>query len=205
MPPPLPVVPVEVPWSDPTPGEQRPGLLAGMAEEVRGCTRCPLAKTRNQTVFGVGNPEASVVFVGEGPGAEEDQQGEPFVGAAGRLLDQMLRAIRMQRSEVFIANVVKCRPPGNRTPHMEEMVACQGYLFRQLEIIRPQVIFCLGKVAILCLTGHADAVGLARSKPFVWHGIPVIASYHPAYYLRTPSRKRAAWEDLLRLTKLLAK
>ncbi|MEO5339707.1 MAG: uracil-DNA glycosylase [Magnetococcus sp. MYC-9] len=198
-----PVVASELPWPAPVPGSERPALLAAMATDVAGCSRCSLAHTRTRTVFGVGNPNARVVFVGEGPGAEEDAQGEPFVGAAGKLLDQMVRAIGLQRADVYIANVVKCRPPGNRNPQAEEVAACQEYLFRQLAIIRPQILFCLGKFAILCLTGHADAVGKARGRPFSWRGIPVIASFHPAYYLRTPLRKRAAWEDLLRLMKQL--
>lgn len=178
-------------------------MMEAMTRDVASCEQCTLSKTRHKTVFGVGTPDAPVVFVGEGPGAEEDLQGEPFVGAAGRLLDHMLRAIALERSKVFIANVVKCRPPGNRNPQADEISSCQTYLFRQLELIRPKVIVCLGKFAILCLTGHAGTVGKARDQTFSWRGIPVIASYHPAYYLRTPRRKRAAWEDLIRLMKVL--
>ncbi|MBF0162058.1 MAG: uracil-DNA glycosylase [Magnetococcales bacterium] len=202
-PPPQPVQGVDLPWSPPLPAAERPPVLTKLAAEVENCSRCPLAKTRTQAVFGVGNPNAEVVFVGEGPGAEEDLQGEPFVGAAGRLLGHMLHAIGLQRAEVYIANVVKCRPPGNRNPHPEEIVACQEHLFQQLAIIRPKVIFCLGKFAILCLTQHRDSVGQARGKVWSWRGIPVIASFHPAYYLRTPLQKRAAWADLLRLRKQL--
>ena len=201
--PPRPIEGVDLPWSPPIPAIERPPLLAQMAEEVGHCSRCALAKTRTQAVFGVGDANAEVVFVGEGPGADEDRQGEPFVGVAGQLLDKMFYAIGLQRSQVYIANVVKCRPPGNRNPHPEEMAACQEYLFRQLATIRPKVIFCLGKFAILCLTGHARAIGQARGKAFFWRGIPVIASYHPAYYLRTPRQKRAAWVDLIRLKKQL--
>lgn len=193
----------DAPWPALLPAAERPALLAQMAAEVARCHHCLLAKTRTNTVFGVGNPNASVVFVGEGPGEEEDRKGEPFVGPAGKLLDCMLQAVALDRSQVFIANVVKCRPPGNRNPHTVEVAACQGYLFRQLETIRPKVIFCLGKFAILCLTGYAETVGRARGTPFYWRGIPVIASYHPAYYLRTPGRKRAAWEDLIRLMQQL--
>ena len=185
------------------PSVERPAVFAKMVEEVASCEKCLLAKTRSKTVFGVGTPDAQVVFVGEGPGADEDLQGEPFVGAAGGILEQMLRSIALQRSQVFVANVVKCRPPGNRNPSMEEISLCQGYLFRQLELIRPKIIFCLGKFALLCLTGYSDAIGRARGKPFFWRGIPIIASYHPAYYLRSPGRKSAAWEDLIRLAKLL--
>ena len=182
---------------------ERPKILAQMAQEVASCALCNLSKTRTHTVFGVGSPDASVVFVGEGPGADEDLCGEPFVGAAGKLLDQMLRSINMERSQVFIANVVKCRPPGNRNPHSDEISLCQSYLFRQLEIIRPKVIFCLGKFALLCLAGYSDTVGKARGKSFQWRGIPMIASYHPAYYLRNPRRKDAAWQDLIQLMKFL--
>ncbi|MEO5364057.1 MAG: uracil-DNA glycosylase [Magnetococcus sp. DMHC-8] len=199
----LPVGERDAALPDALPVGERAAILADLAGQVGVCERCSLARTRTQAVFGVGAVDAAVVFVGEGPGAEEDMRGEPFVGAAGRLLDNMLRGVGLGRSQVFIANVVKCRPPGNRNPQVEEVTACQGYLFRQLEVIRPRVIFCLGKFALLCLTGHAGAVGQARGQSFFWRSIPVIASYHPAYYLRTPSRKRAAWEDLLRLIKLL--
>ncbi len=201
QPPPLSTEGRDAPLPAPIPVAERPAVLATLAEAVSTCEQCILAKTRTKGVFGVGAPDASIVFVGEGPGAEEDRQGEPFVGPAGILLDNMLRAIALQRSQVFIANVVKCRPPANRNPHTDEIAACQGYLFRQLEIIHPKIIFCLGKFALLCLTGYTDTVSQARGQSFFWRGIPVIASYHPAYYLRTPSRKRAAWEDLIRLLK----
>ena len=188
-----------------TPAGERPEILAKMAAEVAACRRCPLAMTRNKTVFGVGSPMTRVVFVGEGPGADEDRQGEPFVGAAGTLLDGMLRAVGLDRSRAYIANVVKCRPPGNRTPHNDEMAFCQSYLFRQLEIIRPEVIFAMGVTAARCLLGHTGPIGKARGRIYSWRGIPVIASYHPAYYLRSPGRKYAAWEDLLILLELLEK
>lgn len=193
----------DAPLPELLPAADRPALLAQLAAQVASCDKCVLAKTRTNTVFGVGNPNASVVFVGEGPGEEEDLRGEPFVGPAGKLFDCMLRACALDRSQVFIANVVKCRPPGNRNPQTAEVAACRTYLFRQLETIRPKIIFCLGKFAILCLTGYADSVSSARGEPFFWRGIPVIASYHPAYYLRTPGRKRAAWEDLIRLMQQL--
>ena len=187
------------------PSEERHALFAKAAEEIKQCEKCGLARTRNHTVFGVGTPDTSVVFVGEGPGADEDLQGTPFVGQAGKLLDQMFRAISMTRSEIYIANVVKCRPPGNRNPENNEMLACRDYLFRQLEIIRPKVIFTLGKVALLCFTGYSGYMGTARGRPFLWRQIPIIASYHPAYYLRNAGRKKAAWEDLIRLLKVLEK
>lgn len=189
----------------PVKAEERVDAIEKMVQKVALCQKCLLAHTRTQTVFGVGSPNAPVVFVGEGPGEEEDRFGKPFVGRAGGLLDRMFQAINFKRSDVYIANVVKCRPPGNRNPTPEEIALCQGYLFDQLELIRPKAIFCLGKFAILCLTGHSKAVGAAREKDFFWRGIPVIASYHPAYYLRTPSRKKDAWQDLLKLVKMLEK
>jgi DNA polymerase len=195
----LPAAERQKPLPAPLAAEDRLQRMHALAATVASCQQCRLSSTRTQTVFGVGTPLSDVVFVGEGPGAEEDLQGEPFVGAAGKLLDQMLKAIQRQRAEVYIANVVKCRPPGNRNPEDAEMLACHTYLFQQLEIIQPKVIFCLGKFAILCLTGHTGTVSQARENAFVWRGIPVLASFHPAYYLRTPSRRRAAWEDLLRL------
>ncbi len=187
------------------PAGERPAILEKMAAEVAACQRCQLSLTRNKTVFGIGSPEAPVVFVGEGPGADEDRQGEPFVGAAGRLLNRMLKAVSLDRNTVYIANVVKCRPPGNRNPNPNEVAFCQGYLFRQLETIRPKVIFTLGKFAIQCLLGHSGPIGKARGRIHSWRGIPVIASYHPVYYLHSPGRKIAAWEDLLILDRMLAR
>ncbi|WP_130471593.1 uracil-DNA glycosylase [Candidatus Magnetaquicoccus inordinatus] len=193
----------QLPMPEAPPIEQRPQLLQQLAEEVAACQKCRLSSTRSQTVFGVGSALADIVLVGEAPGAEEDQQGEPFVGAAGKLLEQMLKAIGRKREEIFIANVIKCRPPANRDPQVSEIALCQDYLFRQLEIIQPKVIFCLGRFAILCLTGHSGTVGSARAQSYHWRGIPLIASYHPAFYLRAPSRRRDGWHDLLRLLKLL--
>ena len=189
--------------SDPVAMDKKPEILKALEQKAGSCQRCELHLTRNKVVFGVGNPEASVVFVGEGPGADEDRVGEPFVGAAGHLLDKMLQAIGFAREDIYIANVVKCRPPGNRNPLTEEMALCQHFLIDQLQTVRPEVIFCLGKFSLLCLLGYSGAVGKARGQQFSWRGIPVIASFHPAYYLRTPSKKNAAWQDLIRLQKLL--
>lgn len=188
-----------------TPLEERPPRLAELAVHVAACRQCDLHKTRTQTVFGVGTPTTPVVFVGEAPGADEDRLGEPFVGAAGKLLDAMIRAVGFQRSEIYIANVLKCRPPGNRNPLPEEVALCHGYLSTQLEIIQPRLLFAMGKFAISALTGHDGPVGAARGRTYLWRGIPVIPTYHPAYYLRQPGRKRAAWEDLLRLLEALEK
>jgi uracil-DNA glycosylase len=191
------------PLSPPVENDKKPALLEKLKREAVECTRCELHLTRKQAVFGVGSPEAPVLFIGEGPGADEDRLGEPFVGAAGKLLDKMLKAIGFSRQEIYIANVVKCRPPGNRNPLPGEVALCQHFLIDQVQTIRPQVIFCLGKFALLCLLGYDGPVGKARGKEFSWRGIPVIASFHPAYYLRTPSKKNAAWQDLIRLQKLL--
>ncbi|MBF0177297.1 MAG: hypothetical protein HQL63_10705, partial [Magnetococcales bacterium] len=177
--------------------------MADIARQVVSCTQCRLAQTRTQTVFGTGSMEAPVVFVGEGPGEDEDLQGEPFVGQAGKLLNRMVQAAGMARESIYIANVVKCRPPGNRNPLPEEMAACQGFLFRQLLQIQPRVIFAMGKTAIVCLLGLTTPVSQVRGKIHDWRGIPVIPSYHPAYYLRQPGQKKAGWVDLLRLIKML--
>ncbi|MBF0370824.1 MAG: uracil-DNA glycosylase [Magnetococcales bacterium] len=195
----------------PRPIKPLPNFAAGGGEEslveldreVAICHRCSLSSTRTQTVFGVGSPKARVVFVGEGPGAEEDRQGEPFVGAAGKLLDRMFRAVEMARSEVYIANVVKCRPPGNRNPLEEEIAQCQGFLFLQLEAIAPQVIVALGKFAIQSFLGKVGNIKQVRGRVHYWRKVPLIVTYHPAYYLRTPGRKRAGWEDLQLLMRTL--
>ena len=172
--------------------------LTDLAAEVTLCRQCRLAEMRTQTVFGTGSHSPMVAFVGEGPGAEEDRQGLPFVGTAGQLLTRMLFAIGLTREEVYIANVVKCRPPGNRNPLPDEIALCQNYLFRQLELIRPKFIVALGRFAILSLLGQDQTIGAIRGKkPYVWRNIPVIPTYHPAFYLRQPSRKKDAWEDLL--------
>ncbi|MBF0632755.1 MAG: uracil-DNA glycosylase [Magnetococcales bacterium] len=187
----------------PLPPDLRREKLDTLARSLTDCTRCELARMRKHMVFGVGNIGAEVVFVGEGPGAEEDLRAEPFVGDAGKLLNKMIHAIPLQRHEVYIANVVKCRPPDNRNPLPPEIDQCQPFLFEQLETIRPKVIFALGRFAILCLTHHSGPIEKIRGKTPLWRGIPVIPSYHPAFYLRSPSRKKAAWEDLIRLKKIL--
>lgn len=164
---------------------------------VASCTACALHARRNKTVFGVGDERASWLFVGEGPGADEDEQGEPFVGQAGKLLDNMLAAIRLQRGEdVYIANIVKCRPPGNRNPQPEEAQACSAYLQRQIELIRPKLIVALGKVAAVNLLGRDSSIAGLRGQVHAWRDIPLIVTYHPAYLLRTLNDKAKAWEDL---------
>lgn len=170
-----------------------PQLKASVAD----CTQCALHARRNKTVFGVGDENADWLFVGEGPGADEDEQGEPFVGQAGKLLDSMLAAINLNRkNNVYIANVVKCRPPGNRNPAPDEALACEPYLHRQIELIKPKLIIALGKVAAVNLLAHDASVASMRGKVHTYRGIPLIVTYHPAYLLRSLAEKARAWEDL---------
>jgi uracil-DNA glycosylase family 4 len=166
---------------------------------VLSCTRCELHKHRTQAVFGVGNREAQWLIIGEAPGAEEDRQGEPFVGRAGKLLNNMLLAIGLQREEVYIANIVKCRPPNNREPAPEEAQTCAPYLARQIALIKPKIILAVGRVAAQNLLKTDRPVGSLRGKRFYYEqtDIPVIVTYHPAYLLRSPQEKRKAWQDLL--------
>lgn len=164
---------------------------------VVACTRCVLHKDRRQTVFGVGDEQAEWLFVGEGPGAEEDARGEPFVGQAGKLLDNMLGAIALKRgANVYIANVVKCRPPGNRTPLPEEAQACEGFLAGQIALIRPRLIVALGKVAARNLLGSEGTIASLRGRLHQYRDTPLIVTYHPAYLLRNLTDKARAWEDL---------
>ena len=164
---------------------------------VRDCTACKLRAGCTQTVFGVGDEKASWLFVGEGPGADEDAQGEPFVGQAGKLLDNMLMAIKLKRGkDVYIGNIVKCRPPGNRTPEADEIATCFPYLQRQIELIQPKIIVALGKTAATALLGKDATLASLRGRLHDYHGIPLIITYHPAYLLRTLTDKAKAWQDL---------
>lgn len=170
---------------------------AELKQRVRDCSSCKLRAGCSQTVFGVGDPNADWLFIGEGPGAEEDAQGEPFVGQAGKLLDNMLMAIKLKRGKnVYIGNVVKCRPPGNRAPEADEIAQCLPYLQRQIELIRPKLIVALGKVASNALLGKDATLASLRGKVHDYKGIPLIVTYHPAYLLRTPSEKAKTWQDL---------
>jgi DNA polymerase len=155
-------------------------------------------------VFGVGNVEADWLIVGEAPGAEEDRRGEPFVGRAGQLLDQMLFAIGQSRDSVFIANILKCRPPNNRDPKPAEAAACRAYLERQIELIQPKIVLAVGKIAAQNLLGTDDPVGRMRGRPHDLGGIPLVVTYHPAYLLRSPSQKNKSWSDLCLATRLVA-
>jgi DNA polymerase len=170
-----------------------------LRERVSACTRCALHETRTQTVFGVGHPGASWMFIGEAPGAEEDRQGEPFVGRAGQLLTSMLKAIGLRREDVYIANVLKCRPPGNRDPKPEEAGQCRGYLERQIELVSPSIIVAVGRIAAQNLLATDTALARLRGKVHALgpRGWPLVVTYHPAYLLRSPGEKRKAWQDLL--------
>ncbi len=164
---------------------------------VRDCTACKLRAGCTQTVFGVGDEKANWLFVGEGPGADEDAQGEPFVGQAGKLLDNMLMAIKLKRGkDVYIGNIVKCRPPGNRTPEADEIATCLPYLQRQIELIQPKIIVALGKTAATALIGKDATLASLRGRLHDYHGTPLIITYHPAYLLRAPADKAKTWQDL---------
>ena len=176
----------------------REAALSAVAREVAACTRCAeLAATRTQTVFGVGNPHARLVFCGEAPGADEDRVGEPFVGRAGQLLtDIIVKGMKMRRSDVYILNILRCRPPGNRNPLPIEAANCREYLDRQLAIIQPEFICCLGAVAAQNLLGTDISIGKLRGRIHDLHGIKVVCTYHPAYVLRNPPAKKFVWEDI---------
>jgi uracil-DNA glycosylase family 4 len=170
--------------------------LLKIREDLGECTRCKLHKTRNQIVFGDGSSKARLVFVGEGPGADEDQQGLPFVGRAGKLLTQMIEAMGLQRKDVYICNVVKCRPPGNRAPEPDEVTPCSPFLLRQIDVMNPKVIVCLGAVAAKTLLNTTRGISQFRGQWQEWRGYKLMATYHPAYLLRNPPAKSEVWKDL---------
>jgi DNA polymerase len=168
------------------------------------CTRCKLCNLgRRQVVFGVGNPKARLMFVGEAPGEDEDRQGEPFVGRAGQLLTKIIEAINLSRDQVYIANVIKCRPPGNRNPEPDEVAACEPFLFQQIAIIRPRVIVALGKFAAQSLLRSAEPITRLRGREFEYRGATLIPTFHPAYLLRNPPAKREVWEDMKKVRAIL--
>ena len=169
------------------------------------CSRCKLHTLgRKQVVFGVGHPNADLMFVGEGPGADEDIQGEPFVGRAGQLLTKIIEAIDLKREDVYIANVIKCRPPGNRNPEPDEVAQCEPFLFRQIDIIKPKVIVALGKFAAQCLLKSDAPITRIRGRAFTYRDAVLIPTYHPAYLLRNPSAKRDVWEDMKKVRAILS-
>jgi uracil-DNA glycosylase len=174
----------------------RAAALQTIREDIGDCTRCPLHKGRHTIVFGQGDPNARLMFVGEGPGADEDEQGLPFVGRAGQLLNNMITAMGLKREQVYIANVVKCRPPSNRTPEPEEANTCSPFLFRQIDVIRPQVLVALGATAATYLLGQRQPLAGLRGRIHAVHGVSLIVTYHPAYLLRDPRQKKEAWADL---------
>jgi DNA polymerase len=176
--------------------------LAALAAEVAPCQQCKLHGGRTQTVFGVGHPDADLVFVGEAPGRDEDRLGEPFVGRAGKLLTEILKAIDFAREEVYICNILKCRPPDNRDPDREEVDACEPYLKQQLEILTPKIICCLGRVAAQTLLGTRASLTAMRETLHFYEGIPVMVTFHPAALLRNPHWKRPTWDDVRKLRAL---
>ena len=180
-------------------------VLTLLKEEIGPlCTRCKLHTLgRKQVVFGVGNPDAGLMFVGEAPGADEDQQGEPFVGRAGQLLTKIIEAIGLKREDVYIANVIKCRPPGNRNPELDEVEQCEPFLFRQIDAIKPKVIVALGKFAAQSLLKTTDPITRLRGRTFTYRGASLIPTFHPAYLLRNPSSKREVWEDMKKVRAIL--
>ena len=187
-----------------TPPAIRADSLDDLRESLNNCQLCPLCAQRNHIVFGEGNPQARLMFIGEGPGYDEDISGRPFVGKAGQLLDKMIKAMRLSREEVYIANIVKCRPPGNRNPMPEEMEKCIPFLVKQIEIIRPQVIICLGATATKALLNTQNGISRLRGRWCNYNNIPVMPTFHPAFLLRQESAKRDAWHDLQQVMSFLA-
>ena len=177
--------------------------LGRIREDIGDCTRCRLHRQRTNIVFGVGNPKADLVFVGEGPGHDEDVQGLPFVGRAGKLLTQIIEAMGLRREDVYICNVIKCRPPENRTPEKDEIATCSPFLFRQLAVIQPRVIVCLGSVAAQTLLGTNQSISRYRGEWFDYRGARLLSTYHPAYLLRNPNAKGDVWKDLQKVMAVL--
>ena len=179
----------------------RSSTLEAVREELGDCRRCKLHPTRTNIVFGTGNPKAKLAFVGEGPGRDEDLQGKPFVGLAGQLLTKIIQAIQLTREEVYITNIIKCRPPGNRNPEPDEINACEPFLIKQLEVIRPKLICALGTFAAQTLLKTEERISLLRGRFHQYQGIPLMPTYHPAYLLRNPNFKRDVWEDMKKIKK----
>ncbi len=175
--------------------------LGSIHADLGDCRRCKLARGRNRIVFGDGNPKAKLMFIGEGPGAEEDRQGKPFVGAAGQLLTRIIEAIKLSRDQVYICNIIKCRPPGNRNPEPDEIKTCFPFLTRQIAAIQPDFIIALGTFAAQTLLGTATPISRLRGRFHEYKGIKVVPTYHPAYLLRNPDKKRDVWEDMKMLMK----
>lgn len=181
----------------PLPKKDPAKRLIEIREELGDCRRCRLHQDRTHIVFGEGSPTAPLVFVGEGPGADEDRQGRPFIGRAGKLLDKMIRAMGLRREDVYICNIVKCRPPQNRTPNKDEVDRCSPFLIQQLEAIHPRIICALGAPAAQTLLNSTQSISRLRGKIHYWRGIPLVATFHPAYLLRNPIQKAPVWQDLI--------
>ena len=188
--------------SEPTFEFENINTLDELYEEIHTCQRCPLGKTRTKFVFGKGNPNADLMLIGEAPGADEDKTGEPFVGRAGKLLTDILKAINFSRDEVYIANILKCRPPNNRDPLPSERETCMPYLMKQIELIKPKIILCLGRIAATTLLGTKLSLTKMRGEVYDFRGIKLMVTYHPAALLRNPHWKRPVWEDVQKLRKL---
>lgn len=189
-------MPVDMPATSLSPKEREAELQA-LAERVAGCQRCAeLAAARTQTVFGVGNPEARVMFIGEAPGADEDAQGEPFVGRAGQLLNKIIEACGWKREELYICNILRCRPPGNRNPTPDEAANCREYLDGQIRLVDPEYIVCWGSVAAQNLLGETTPIGKLRQKWLKYGRAKVLCTYHPSYLLRNPAAKKPVWDDM---------
>ncbi len=182
---------------------ERIKTLDELKRYIEGCTRCKLYQKRQNIVFGEGNPEADLVFVGEAPGREEDREGRPFVGEAGRLLTRIIRAMGLERNQVYICNVVKCRPPRNRDPQEDEIKACFPFLKTQLKLIRPKVICTLGRISSQALIGKSFKISQNRGNWYTYNDIPVMPTFHPAYLLRNPSAKKLVWEDMKKIMERL--
>jgi uracil-DNA glycosylase len=200
---PVPETTSKIPPPLPTVISDKPSALKVIREDIGDCTRCRLHKGRTNLVFGVGNVNADLMFVGEGPGADEDAQGEPFVGRAGQLLNNMISAMGIKREDVYIANVVKCRPPSNRTPEKDECDTCSPFLMRQIDIIKPKVIVALGAVAAKNLLAVNDSMANLRGRWYDFRDSKLLVTYHPAYLLRDPRQKKEAWKDLQMVMKEL--
>ena len=183
--------------------KQRSPQLQAFFEEISACQKCVLGKTRKNFVFGYGHPRAKIMFIGEAPGREEDQTGIPFVGPAGKLLDKMLHAIGISREDVFIANVLKCRPPNNRDPLPDEVLHCEPYLKRQLELVKPRILVSLGRISGQTLLRNTLSLSDLRKDVHEYDGIPLLVTYHPSALLRNPRWKQSSWQDLKRLRKML--
>ncbi len=186
------------------PPSSSPLTLEDVREELGDCRRCKLHSTRTNIVFGTGNPRAKLVFVGEGPGRDEDLQGQPFVGLAGQLLTKIIAAVGLKREEVYICNILKCRPPGNRNPQPDEIAACEPFLIRQLQAIRPRAICALGTFAAHALLKSEAPISVLRGRFHAYQGIALMPTYHPAYLLRNPAAKKQVWEDVRMIMKVLS-